>query len=102
MSDEVKEVSWLQFTEEERTRGYELAKPFNDKFHVNPNDDPNYGNLMADNRISDHSMSMFARWADKDGFIFSVDDDLTGTTLEVVHEKDLETFLAERTCAAKH
>jgi hypothetical protein len=79
-------LSWSGFTVEETQKATELAKPFND--------------LFCDD--SENSMSMFARWMDAGGFIFCVDDELTGTTLEVVHEKNLETFLAERKYAAKH
>ena len=83
MKDEMQEdistqLSWSCFTEEETKQGYELAKPFNDMFC----DD------------TDNSMSMFAKWMDADGFIFSVDDDLTGSTIETVHERDLAKFLA--------
>jgi hypothetical protein len=84
MKDEMQEnistqLSWSDFTEEETKRGYELAKPFNSKFR----DD------------SENSMSMFAKWMDKEGFIFSIDDDLTGSTFETVHERDLDAFLAQ-------
>lgn len=67
------------FTKEEARRARELAEPFNSNF----SDD------------SDHSMTLFAKWMDQGGFIFSVDDDLTGSTLETVHERDLEKFLAD-------
>jgi hypothetical protein len=86
---------WSDLTEKESQSATDLAKPFNDEFHVNPEDDPNYGDLMADNRISDNSMSMFAKWKDADGFIFSIDDDLAGSTLETVHERDLAAFMAQ-------
>jgi hypothetical protein len=59
-------------------RGDDLAKPFNDMFC----DD------------SDSSMSMFAKWMDQDGFICRVDDDLTGSPIDAVHERNLEAFLA--------
>lgn len=67
------------FTKEEARRARELAEPFNSKFC----DD------------SDHSMTLFAKWMDQDGFIFSVDDDLTGSTIDTVHERDLNAFLAK-------
>ena len=73
-------LSYSGFTEEESRRAAELAKPFNDRYY-DENDD--------------NSMSMFARWMDKDGFIFAVQDDLTGSTMDTVHENDLAKFLAD-------
>jgi hypothetical protein len=68
------EISWSGFTEEEHRRAAELAKPFNDRFY-DENDD--------------NSMSMFAESMDKNGFIFAVRDNLTDSILEIVPEKDL-------------
>jgi hypothetical protein len=75
------ELSYSGFTAEETERAAELAQPFNDKYN---NDD------------DEISMSMFAKWMDKDGFIFAVIDDFGGTTVDAVHERDLEKFLADR------
>ena len=75
------ELSWSGFTEGEATRAAELAKPFNDMFY--------------DENDSEISTSMFAKWMDKDGFIFAINDDFTDSTREIVHERDLEKFLAE-------
>jgi hypothetical protein len=74
------QLSWSGFTAEETERGEALCKPFNDRFC----DD------------SENSQSMFARWMDKDGFIFAISDDLTDSTIITVHEKDLEAFSAKR------
>lgn len=70
---------WSELTEEESQRAAALAKSFNDAFC----DD------------SDNSISMHGKWMDADGLIFSVDDDLTGSTIDSVHERDLEKFLAD-------
>jgi hypothetical protein len=70
---------WSELTEEESQRATALAKPFNDVFC----DD------------SDNSMSMHGKWMDENGFIFSVDDDLAGSTIDTVHERDLAKFLAQ-------
>jgi hypothetical protein len=73
------QLSWDGFTEEESRRAAELAQPFNDKYY---------------DEKDENSMSMFAKWMDKDGFIFKTTDDLTGSGIDYVPEKDLATFLA--------
>jgi hypothetical protein len=78
--DDNPELSCSGFTEEENRRAHELAKAYNDKFN---NDD------------DEISSSMFAKWMDKDEFIFRVNDDFTDSCMETVHEKDLEKFLAD-------
>jgi hypothetical protein len=68
------------FTVEETERGAALIKPFNDKF----SDD------------SDHSMTMYATWLTEEGFFYlRVVDDLTDSTRDVIHEKDLPAYLAQ-------
>ncbi|MGD1098405.1 MAG: hypothetical protein ABSB35_41290 [Bryobacteraceae bacterium] len=73
------ELWWGGFTEAEQERAGELTKPFNDRFHNSEN--------------SDNSITMHTNGMDKDGFIFAVADDFTDDTVEIVHEKDLESFL---------
>jgi hypothetical protein len=74
------ELSWSGFTEEERKRGLELAQPFNDMFR---------------RPESEISTSMYVECLTKSGFIFKVVDDFTDDCIEIVHEKDLENFMAE-------
>jgi hypothetical protein len=73
------ELSWSGFTEEEKTRASELARPFNEKYHDG----------------SDNSLSMHTQGMDENGFIFTVDEDFTDDVLATVHEKDLAAYLAK-------
>jgi len=75
------ELSYSGFTEEEAKRARELAKPFND---IRVEDDEN-------------SMSMFAKWMDKNGFVFAVRDNFTDSIREIVPEKYLGKFL-QKSC----
>ena len=70
-------ISYGTFTREETERAAALAKPFNDVY----------------NDVNDEiSQSMFAKWMDKEGFIFAVYDDFGSTVIDIVHEKDLAGF----------
>lgn len=70
------QLSHLGFTSEEKERAEQLAAPFNTKY----------------NTTDDSSMSLAAKWMDKDGFIFALVDDLLGSTIDTVREKDLATY----------
>jgi hypothetical protein len=69
----------IDFTHEETARAEALVEQFNREQAA---------------RDGDYGEEMVARSMDADGFIFAVIDDLTGSTIATVHEKDLASYRA--------
>jgi hypothetical protein len=63
---------------EELARVTGLMKPYNDKFSDG----------------TDNSSTMYCAWRDASGYVFRVDDDFTGSTMDTIPEKDLAEFIA--------